>query len=222
MAIPDYQSLMLPLLKHAARGETRVPDVASELADEFGLTAEERDQLLPSGRQQVLNNRIHWAKFYMAKAGLIDQPKHGRFIASERGRELLARNPATVNLETLLEYPAFREFYRSSGSAPAGAKTEEFSASDLTSAQPVTPSQPYKKTDQCMAEKRWDVFISYKRESDQSDASILCDALEKAGVKCWIAPRDVAATQRAINQTGEMAGAGYDDAIPVAIKIPEQ
>jgi Mrr N-terminal domain len=134
-AIPDYQSLMLPLLKHAAHGETRVRDVAGELADEFGLTAEERDELLPSGRQQVFNNRIHWAKFYMAKAGLIDQTQHGRFIASERGRELLARNPATINLDTLLEYPAFREFYPGSGSAPVES-TQEISASDLNSPQP--------------------------------------------------------------------------------------
>jgi len=116
MAIPDYQSLMLPLLKHAARGETRVPDVANKLADEFGLTTEERDQLLPSGRQKVLNNRIHWAKFYMAKAGLIDQPRRGRFVASEQGREVLARNPSRINVETLLEYPAFRDFYRSTNS----------------------------------------------------------------------------------------------------------
>ncbi len=112
MTIPDYQSLMLPLLKQAALGETRVPDVANKLADEFGLTAEERDQLLPSGRQQVLNNRIHWAKFYMSKAGLIDHPQRGRFVASEQGRHLLARNPSTINVETLLEYPDFREFYR--------------------------------------------------------------------------------------------------------------
>ena len=69
-----------------------------------------------------------------------------------------------------------------------------------------------------MAEKRWDVFISYKRESDQSDANMLCDALEKAGVKCWIAPRDVAVTQQAITRTGAMARAGYDDAIPFAIE----
>jgi restriction system protein len=114
MAIPDYQSLMLPLLKHAACGETHVPDVASKLADEFGLTEEERNQLLPTKRQQVLNNRIHWAKFYMVKAGLIDQPQRGCFVASERGRELLAQNPPTISVETLLEYPTFREFYRGS------------------------------------------------------------------------------------------------------------
>jgi restriction system protein len=112
MAIPDYQTLMLPVLRYAAQGETRVPDVAERIADDLGLTPEERDQLLPSGKQQVLNNRIHWAKFYMNRAGLIDLPRRGRFVASEQGRQLLARNPGIINVETLLEYPSFREFYR--------------------------------------------------------------------------------------------------------------
>jgi hypothetical protein len=85
MAVPDYQSLMLPVLKQAALGETRVPDVADKVADELGLTAGERDQLLPSGRQKILHNRIHWAKLYMAKAGLID-------LASPSARAFLGRD----------------------------------------------------------------------------------------------------------------------------------
>jgi restriction system protein len=112
MAIPDYQSLMLPVLKHAAQGETRVPEAAEAIADELGLTVDERDQLLPSGRQKLLHNRIHWAKWYMTKAGLIDQPRRGRYVASDEGRALLAKNPSQIDVETLLEYPAFREFYR--------------------------------------------------------------------------------------------------------------
>jgi restriction system protein len=63
--IPDYQTLMLPVLRLAAKGETRVPDVADEVANELGLTPGERDELLPSGRQRVLHNRIHWAKLYL-------------------------------------------------------------------------------------------------------------------------------------------------------------
>ncbi|HEY9347111.1 MAG TPA: winged helix-turn-helix domain-containing protein, partial [Inquilinus sp.] len=90
MTIPDYQTLMLPVLRRAALGETRVPDLEDQIANEFGLTPEERDQLLPSGRQKILHNRIHWAKFYMGKAGLIDSPRRGRFMASEAGRALLA------------------------------------------------------------------------------------------------------------------------------------
>ncbi len=74
MAIPDYQTLMLPVLRLAAKGEQRVADVADRVANEFGLGAEEKETLLPSGRQRVLNNRIHWAKFYMSKAGSLALP----------------------------------------------------------------------------------------------------------------------------------------------------
>lgn len=58
LAIPDYQTLMLPVLRIAAEGETRVPEVAEKVAYEFGLSSEERDQLLPSGRQRILHNRV--------------------------------------------------------------------------------------------------------------------------------------------------------------------
>ncbi|MBB2842649.1 UNVERIFIED_ORG: restriction endonuclease Mrr [Rhizobium etli] len=57
--IPDYQTLMLPVLLLAAKGETRVADVAERIADDLGLTQEEREELLPSGRQRLLHNRIH-------------------------------------------------------------------------------------------------------------------------------------------------------------------
>jgi Mrr N-terminal domain len=81
MPVPDYQSLMLPVLRLAAEGETRVPEIEDKLADEFELTAEERDQLLPSGRQKILHNRIHWTKFYMVRAGLIDTPVGNPFLS---------------------------------------------------------------------------------------------------------------------------------------------
>jgi restriction system protein len=112
MTIPDYQTLMLPVLRLAAQGETRVPEAEERVADEFDLTPEERSQLLPSGRQRVLQNRIHWAKFYMGKAGLIASPRRGRFLATEVGRSLLASNPERIDVERLLEFPSFREFYR--------------------------------------------------------------------------------------------------------------
>lgn len=65
MSIPDYQTLMLPVLRLAAEGETRVPDAAEKLADQIGLSVSQREEMLPSGRQRILHNRIHWAKFYM-------------------------------------------------------------------------------------------------------------------------------------------------------------
>ena len=74
MSLPDYQALMLPLLKRAALGEVRVLDAEKQVGEELGLTPEERAQLLPSGKQRVLHNRAHWAKFYLMKAGLVSFP----------------------------------------------------------------------------------------------------------------------------------------------------
>jgi restriction system protein len=111
---------MLPVLRIAALGETRVPEVAERLANEFDIAPEERNQLLPSGRQRLLHNRIHWAKFYMSKAGLIASPRRGRFVASELGRSLLASNPERIDVERLLEFPSFKEFYRPDQTNEAG------------------------------------------------------------------------------------------------------
>jgi restriction system protein len=70
MAIPDFQSLMLHVLRAAASDEVRISDVVSQLAKELGLMPEERDQLLPSGKQTTFANRVHWAKTYLRQAGL--------------------------------------------------------------------------------------------------------------------------------------------------------
>src|SRR5437879_1885730 len=114
MAIPDYQTLMLPLLKQATSGEMRVLEAEKKLADQFGLSAEERDQLLPSGKQRVLHNRAHWAKFYLMKAGLVNFPSRGTFAATDAGRALLDQMPAQINIDLLRKYPSFEEFYKGS------------------------------------------------------------------------------------------------------------
>lgn len=124
MAIPDYQSLMLPVLRLAAECETRVADVAERIGGDLNLTAEEREQLLPSGRQRVLHNRIHWAKFYMSKAGLIASPARGRFLATDKGRQLLATAPDRIDVALLMKEPDFRQFYRNEGSTSLEAGTD--------------------------------------------------------------------------------------------------
>lgn len=111
MAIPDYQTLMLPVLRLAAAGEQRVADAAERIADDLDLSPDERKEMLPSGRQRLLHNRIHWAKFYMSKAGLLASPKRGRFIATDAGRALLAANPVRIGVNELKDYEGFREFY---------------------------------------------------------------------------------------------------------------
>lgn len=139
MTIPDYQSLMLPVLRYAAQGEQRVPEVAERIADDLGLSGEEREEMLPSGRQRVLHNRIHWAKFYMSKAGLIDSPARGRFKVSEAGEAFLATNPDRLDTQTLLSIPSFKEFHDSS--KPGRTDTDPASPLPAAISADATPEE---------------------------------------------------------------------------------
>lgn len=121
MSIPDYQSLMAPVLRLAAGGEIRVPSAAEAIADDLELTFDERNERLASGRQTVLHNRTHWAKFYLSKAGLIHSPRRGVFTITDAGRALLAKNPSRIDVSLLLGYPAFAEFYRRESVTPSGS-----------------------------------------------------------------------------------------------------
>lgn len=110
MPIPNYQALMLPLLKEAAEGEATVPQIADKVAEHFQLSPEERGRLRPGGRQTVLHNRLHWAKLYLSKAGLLERPSRGRFRVTEAGRTLLAQQPTHIDNNFLDQYPGFHEF----------------------------------------------------------------------------------------------------------------
>lgn len=90
MTIPDFQTLMLPVLQSAADGEVRIADVVQRLAAKFKLTAEERAELLPSGRQTIFANRVHWAKSFLGKAALVELTRRGHFRITDRGRNVLA------------------------------------------------------------------------------------------------------------------------------------
>ena len=97
MPIADYQSLMLRVLSAASKGEARIGEVVDRLADQLGLTAEERTALLPSGKQTAFSNRVHWAKTYLAKAGLVEVTRRGHFKITERGKQVIASHPARID-----------------------------------------------------------------------------------------------------------------------------
>lgn len=86
--IPDYQSLMLPLLNLSANGSISLQSAVQRLGEQFGLTAEQMVQKLPSG-QAIIYNRTGWAKTELVKAGLVEQPRRGSFNITNRGRALL-------------------------------------------------------------------------------------------------------------------------------------
>jgi len=111
MAIPDYQSIMLPLLKLASDKEEHPMQEAIEcLASFFKISEAELQEFLPSGQQKIFDNRVGWARTYLKKAGLLDSPKRGVFIITEKGLDVLKSNPPKINVAFLRQYPEFVEF----------------------------------------------------------------------------------------------------------------
>jgi restriction system protein len=108
--IPDYQTLMLPVLMAANDGAVSVSDVIPRLADKFALTDAERTEMLPSGRITLFANRVHWAKTYLKQAGLIQQPRRSYYELTERGRKALQINPARIDNAYLSQFPEFLAF----------------------------------------------------------------------------------------------------------------
>lgn len=134
MAIPDYQTAMLPVLQCLRDGiEHRRPDIVRFVADHFQLTDAERKQLLPSGKMPVIRSRVSWALSYLKQAQVIAAPKRGVYRITPRGQELLSANPSRVDVDTLRQFPEFMEFiHRTSG------KTR--SSTDAPQQRPSEPS----------------------------------------------------------------------------------
>lgn len=132
--IPDYQALMLPVLKSAIDKPVRTQDVIQGLADEFGLSAGEREQLLPSGKQRTLDNRVNWAKSYLKQAGLLTYPRRGFFVATDEGRKVLGKNLDRIDANYLMAFEAFRAFRnrRHTDDNEASVSAEEVVSSDAT------------------------------------------------------------------------------------------
>jgi len=117
MAIPDYQSLMLPLLRFAAKkgGELSTSEAVDVLSKELGLTDEDLKEMLPSGTQATFVNRVGWAATYMKKASLLEGTRRGYYRITERGKELLQKQPKIINVKILQQYPEFVEFQKLKG-----------------------------------------------------------------------------------------------------------
>jgi len=112
MQIPDFQTIMLPLLQKVKNGkEYSISELENELANYFNLSEDERKQLKPSGDETLFINRIRWARFYMKKAGLLEDPRRGYSKITKRGLEVLAKGVEKIDEKFLKQYPEFREFH---------------------------------------------------------------------------------------------------------------
>lgn len=131
MAVPDYQSIMLPLLQHVADGKVHaLRDVIDRLASYFKLTEEERREMLPSQSQPTFHNRASWARTYLRKAGLLGTPKRAMVQITQRGLDVLKEKPERIDVRYLKRFPEFVEF-QSAKRGDDGA-SEEPTASEYT------------------------------------------------------------------------------------------
>ena len=138
MAVPDFQTLMLPLLEFAKDGKEYTMQEAREgLAEVFQLSEEDLEELLPSGRQTTFSNRVAWSKSYLAQAGLLESPKRGRFHISERGKKVLEESPDKIDIKFLERFPEFIEFRQASNKN----RTESVTQSTNEQQSATTPEE---------------------------------------------------------------------------------
>lgn len=124
MAVPDFQTLMRPLLEEVADGrEHSIKDLRARLATRFDLTQEDLEEMLPSGRAKTFANRVGWASTYLFRTNLLARPRRSTYVITDRGREVLTTQPERVDLAVLSAFPEFHEFRRAK-SDPAGPNTE--------------------------------------------------------------------------------------------------
>jgi len=138
MAVPDYQSIMLPLLQFAAQKgtETSTSEAVEALSKELGLTEDDLKEMLPSGIQSTFVNRVGWASTYMKKAGLLEATRRGFYQITDRGIDLLKKQPKTINVKLLKQYPEFLEFQQLKGTRSGDKFTESKGTSDISTATP--------------------------------------------------------------------------------------
>lgn len=147
MAIPDYQTLMLPLLIIAGDGkEHRISEVVSQLARDYKLTESEVEELLPSGKQTIFGNRVHWAKTYLSQSKLVNNTRWGRFTITDRGRSVLAETPARIDRKFLSRFAEFNTFVGNQKNATIPIAAEQNEAEKTSENAAKTPDELLRST----------------------------------------------------------------------------
>ncbi len=116
MAVPDFQSLFIPVLKYVSDGnEHSLSETIEAVAQQLGLSEADRDEMLPSGKQRKFDNRVSWARTYLQKAQLLSHTGRSRVRITERGIKVLRDNPTYINTKFLKQFPEFLAFHTAAG-----------------------------------------------------------------------------------------------------------
>jgi restriction system protein len=181
MAVPDYQSVMLPLLKYAASrdGEISTGEAVDALAVSLGLTEDDLKQMLPSGIQQTFVNRVGWAATYTKKAGLLEATRRGYYRITKRGLDLLKKKPQKINVKLLSQYPEFQQFQSLKGTRSGEKVKDAESTLDFAG---TTPSEALEKAYETLRDQlAEDLLNKLKQATPAFFERIVVELLVKMG-----------------------------------------
>ncbi len=177
MPIPDYQTLMLPLLRLLKdKEEHSLQEAIDALGSEFTLTEAEMKELLPSGQQEVFHNRVGWARTYMKKAGLVDTTRRGHFMISDRGLQVLSMNPKRIDVKFLDQFDEFKQFRALRHTRVAEGEAPEPNDSDTTPEEALETA--YKRLRDSLAS---DLLLQIKSISPSLFEKLVIELLVKMG-----------------------------------------
>ena len=181
MAIPDFQTLMLPaLIQISKQPVSSTKEVIPALIREFSLTPEEQAQLLPSETQRVIDNRIYWAIVYLAKAGLVSRPGRGRYSITDAGQKILMGKPTRIDIKFLKQFDSFKKFQDIS---KQGKDTTEASAQEERHVEPsVDPVEQLEASYLKLKNEVCDQLLTYVHELSPTEFELLViELLKKMG-----------------------------------------
>src|SRR6266704_409663 len=183
MPVPDFQSLMLPLLKIAGDGnEHTTSEVLESLAQQFGLGEGYRDEMLSSGKQRKFDNRVNWTKTYLQKALLLSSTGRSRFRITERGITILKNNPLTINIKFLNQFPEFLAFHTATNDKEGKTNGTPSASQEIVEKTSQTPQEileiSYQSLRQTLAEE---LLERIKNNSPKFFESLVVDLLVAMG-----------------------------------------
>ncbi len=179
--IPNYEKIMLPLLKSISDGKVyKFSDMVEIMSDYFNLTEEEKSELLPSGKQCVIDNRVGWSKFYLTRAGLIRPERRGYFLITEAGKAFLQSNPPDLNTKMLDQFEEYRIFKGTLNSSKSEEKSEIAEA--VQSVDTSTPEDMIEYGYQKLkTDLKRDLLSNIKSSSPRFFETLVVDLLVKMG-----------------------------------------
>lgn len=197
MPVPDFQTIMLPLLQQFSDGkEHSIHEVLDNLAQVFSLSEQEVNELLPSGKQTTFYNRVGWARTYLAKSGLLEMPRRSFYKITERGCTVLDTPPTRIDMKYLEQFPEYIEFREREGTRRRAQNDDN---EDIQQTESKTPEEmleyAYQEIRDNLAQE---VLVFVKKSSPSFFERLVVELLVNMGYGG--SRRDAA---RAVGQTGD-------------------